>query len=161
MYRIIKLLIFLCLINNTALAADTAADVVKQGIKLWLGNNIPAAEEKFKYAIKNFPEEREAYARLAGLYLTDNRFDQAIAAYQNVINMDPENARLFAGISMAYLHLARYQMAQSMASEALRLDPELKQAKNIKKYIEAKLKKLDKENASLPKPKLPGITPAH
>ncbi|MEE9327411.1 MAG: hypothetical protein V3U71_08935 [Cocleimonas sp.] len=95
-------------------------------------------EKKYKKAIAETPDDKKAYAYLAGLYLTNNKTTKAIGAYQDAITQDSENPKLFAALSIAYLHHAKYDMASAMASEALRLDPELSGVKKINDYVVAK-----------------------
>jgi tetratricopeptide (TPR) repeat protein len=95
-------------------------------------------EKKYKKEIAANPENKKAYAYLAGLYLTNNKTLEAIGAYQDAITHDPENPKLFAAISIAYLHQSKYAMAKAMAAEALRLKPDMKQVEKINEYIAAK-----------------------
>lgn len=95
-------------------------------------------EKKYKNKIAENAENKQAYAGLAGLYLTNNKIAEAVDAYQDAITHNPENPKLFAAISIAYLHQSKYAMAMAMADEALRLDPSMTQVAKINEYIIAK-----------------------
>jgi len=106
----------------------------------WSAKQKKAAEyeNKMLQAIKDAPENKNNYANLANLYLSNNKTLEAIGAYQDAINHDPENPKLFAALSIAYLHQSKYSMAKAMAEQAIKLDPEMKHAMKIKEYILAK-----------------------
>ena len=120
--------------------AHAAAKKDGKNVPFWTANQTKQAEleAKYKKQIADNPEEKKAYAFLAGLYLTNNKTSKAIDAYQDAISHDAENPKLFAAISIAYLHHSKYDMAKAMADQALLLDPKLKQVGKISEYIVAK-----------------------
>lgn len=107
---------------------------------LWTAQQKGLAEEEAKYLkqIKEDPDNPEAYALLANLYLLQNKAAKAVPAYQDAIMHDAENPKLFASLSIAYLHQARYSMAKAMADQAVLLAPDMEQARKIQQYIVAK-----------------------
>lgn len=115
--------------------------VSKNDASTWSPQQSKQAELEAQYLkeIKDNPDNKATYRYLAGLYLSNNKTDKAIAAYQEAIIHNPDNAKLFAAMSIAYLHQTRFAMAKAMADEALRLDPSLQQVKKIHEYIDAKI----------------------
>ncbi len=122
--------------------AATSDDYVSKGDLLWQQKKFADAELQFKKAIALTPDSSQAHARLAGLYLIQNKTSEAINEYQNAIMEDPQNARLFIGIAIAYLHGQQYEMAQVMVARALELQPDMANAQKLRTYIDAKRQKL-------------------
>lgn len=132
-------LICFSLLMATPVSADSSmAAAVQKGNELWKARKFDEAEKVFKQAISDFPDEKLPYARLAGLYLTNNDAVKAKGAYQDAIIHDPENPRLFLGLALAYMHLKSYSEAEVMTRRALELDPDLPAARKIDGYIEKK-----------------------
>ena len=130
-------------ISSTNKPATVEQKLLDTGSRLWAENKPDEAEAEFRKAIKMNPKSSEAHARLAGLLLTQNKTSEAIPVYQDAISLNPNNPKLFASLSIAYLHQSQFSMAKSMADEALRLAPEMKQAKKLNEYIEAKQEVMD------------------
>jgi len=120
----------------------------------WSAKQKKAAEyeNKMLQAIKDDPKNKNNYANLANLYLSNNKTLEAIGAYQDAINHNPENPKLFAALSIAYLHQSKYSMAKAMAEQAIKLDPEMKHAMKIKEYILAKEEVISQASMKSAKP---------
>lgn len=120
--------------------AHAAAKKAGKNVPFWTSaqSKQAALETKYKKAIAENPEDKKAYAFLAGLYLINNKNTKAIDAYQDAITYDAKNPKLFAALSIAYLHHSKYAMAKAMADQALKLDPKLTQVNKISEYITAK-----------------------
>jgi len=124
------------------LQASTVKELIIEGNTLWSQGKLTEAETQFKKAIEINPESSQAHARLANLYLTQNKTLKAVEEFQNAITNDSEDAHLFIGLSIAYLHQKRYAMAEAVAKQAIELNPELANAKKLMQYIDAKNEKL-------------------
>ncbi|OOZ13319.1 tetratricopeptide repeat protein, partial [Solemya velum gill symbiont] len=124
------------------LASEDASKLIAEGNRLWSENKVEDAEVSFKKAIEADPDSPEAYGRLGALLMVQNRGDDAIAAYQEAITRDSENAKYFAALSIAYLHKGYHAMAKEMVERAIELDPNMKNAKDITKYIDAKMERM-------------------
>ena len=142
---LLKILLSLLLIglsSGSVLAAPDVQSLIDTGNRQWSEGKTSEAEISFKQAISADPGSANAYSRLASLYLTENRLDEAISNYQEAIMRDAENPRLFLAVSVAYLHQAHYEMAQAMVQQALELDPQLEDALKVQEYIRIKQKTL-------------------
>jgi len=121
-----------------AIAASDAQSMIDAGNRQWSEGKIAEAEASFRQAIASDPDSSVAYARIASLYLIQNRADEAISNYQEAIMRDAENPHLFLALSIVYLHQGHYEMAQAMVEQALRLNPQLKDALKMQEYIQTK-----------------------
>lgn len=149
MKKLFSLSAVICLfISLVSVAATDASRLVEEGNKLWSENKVKEAEAAFREAVEADSEFVAGYSRLAAVLVVQNRSAEAVQAYQSAIMLAPENARLFASLSIAYLHMGHHQMAQAMASHALELDPDMDHAKDISKYIDAKMKVIAEAQAS-------------
>lgn len=135
------------------IAAEQA--IFKKADLLWADKKIDEAIVEYKKIIKEKPDNKIAYQRLASIYLLNNKATDAIPAYQNAILHDPQNPKLFASMSIAYLHLGQYSMAKAMANEAVALDPKMENAKKIITYADKKVEMLEQaaksDQAQMPK----------
>lgn len=126
--------------TSTVAAEQT---IFKAADQLWKAKKIDEAIVEYKKIIKENPNNKLAYQRLASIYLLNNKARDAIPAYQNAIIHDPENPKLFASMSIAYLHLSQYSMAKAMANQAVALDPKMENAKKIITYADKKVEMLE------------------
>ena len=124
------------------MAATDVSDLIDEGNRSWSENRLEEAEAAFRDAIDSDPEGSVAYSRLGALLVIQNRNEEAVTAYQEAIIREPDNANYFAALSIAYLHMGYHEMARSMAMHAAELDPEMKHAKSISKYIDAKRERM-------------------
>lgn len=126
--------------TNTVSAEQS---IFKAADQLWKAKKIDEAIVEYKKIIKENPNNKLAYQRLASIYLLNNKARDAIPAYQDAIIHDPENPKLFASMSIAYLHLGQYSMAKAMANQAVALDPKMENAKKIITYADKKVEMLE------------------
>ncbi|MDD9859312.1 MAG: tetratricopeptide repeat protein [Nitrospira sp.] len=71
-----------------------------------------------------------AFHRLAGLWIRQERYHEAIDLYQTFIKRNPSNAGLYSDMGVALLKLKRYDEALRSFEQALALDPYLKNAQD-------------------------------
>ncbi len=69
-----------------------------------------------------------AFQRLAGLWIKQERYLEAIELYQTFIKRNPRHAGLYSDMGVALLKLKRYDEALRSFEQALALDPYLKTA---------------------------------
>ena len=138
------------LLIPAAWASTDAPAMIDEGNKLWSENKTVEAEASYKKAIAADPESAIAYSRLGALMLMQNRGLEAVDAYQAAITKAPDNASYFAALSIAYLHMGYHEMALTMANQAAKLDPDMKHAKDISKYIDAKLERMAEASTVAP-----------
>ena len=65
---------------------------------------------------------------LGDKYLLEMEYEQAIAAYLRVIEIDPQNIPARLGLAQAYIALERYDEAEERLLEVLELDPRNREA---------------------------------
>ena len=64
----------------------------------------------------------------AGNYLKAKRYQEALAAFEQAIQLDPDNASLYNGKGLVLSELKRYQVALTAYERAIRLDPNYAEA---------------------------------
>ena len=62
---------------------------------------------------------------MGNIYLRTGHFDQAAAAYQQIIQQDPEHVASFAALGQVYLNQQRTDEAIAMLNRAFALDEKL------------------------------------
>lgn len=150
-YGFAKGLVLVCCLFAGVVFAESADQMIEQGNAYWAENKPDLAEQQFKQAIDADPGSLAAHKQLAALYMSQNKNQQAIEAYQAAITLQPDNASLFVGICLAYLHEGSFSASQAMCSQALKLDPEMENARKLQSYIDAKMA-AQRENQSAAQP---------
>ena len=94
--------------------------------------NYPGAEAALLASLRMTPHA-DAYANLSGAYMLMNRADEAIAAFEKAIELDPSHAALtgeqaYCNIGMMYHATGRYAEAISAYEAALALRPDFAEA---------------------------------
>ncbi len=111
-----------------ALEADQnfALAHVGLGVSLFATNNRWKASGEFRKAIQLDATFADAYKWLGDLLVNSPRrlYDQAIQAYQKVIELSPDNAEAFVGLGDARQAKGQYDEAIAEYRKALRLEPE-------------------------------------
>ena len=88
--------------------------------------------------IGEIQEQRNANAKkiqeqlnLGERYLTALQYEQAIAAYQAVIDIDPKNVDAYLGLAEVYIARGEYDMAVDILETALEVQIQLETCLNI------------------------------
>ncbi len=137
-------LFFILSINHSAFANLTNSSKILQQVNQTLEDNkFKEAEQKFQKEIDKSPS-KQAYVKLANLYISQNKNKKAISNYQEAALLDPTDPKLFTSMSVAYLHLGSYEASKAMAEQALVLEPTLTHAGKIVEYIDKKQEVLAK-----------------
>lgn len=121
--RLIFALLCVLSINATAVASDSAAELIANGTRLLEQGKLEPAREAFEAATKAGPRSVEAHMKLAGVNITQNNFSAAIAIYRQAIGLDPNNAKAFIGLGIAYLHSGNKSLTRAALEEAMRIEP--------------------------------------
>lgn len=106
---------------------DAANPDIQAGLAqaYWLKKAYPLAEKHFKNAIQLSENEPKYYNNLGALYLSIERHDEAIAAFEkaadNLLFDRPEVA--WTGIGMAHVQKQDYQAAQIAYQKAIGINP--------------------------------------
>lgn len=61
---------------------------------------------------------------LALLYLSENRLDEAVAAFQQAIKMNPEDSSSYISLTRLYLLQKNYDAAENLCKDGLKIKPE-------------------------------------
>ena len=85
----------------------------------------PEAAEHFARAVRNDPRDREALDHLAMVRFGQQRYEEALALYRTMIEIDPDNALTHSNLGAALYHLGRLQEALASIERSLALDPDL------------------------------------
>jgi tetratricopeptide (TPR) repeat protein len=72
---------------------EVASNAFNQAIDAFNQGNLTVAEDGFRQAVRLDPEMVPAYAALAGIYIQQQRWQQAIAMAEQVLRRDPSNLK--------------------------------------------------------------------
>ena len=121
--RLLFALLCILSFNSTAVASNTATELIADGTRLLEQGKLEPAREALEAATKADPRSVEAYMKLGGVNIAQNNFSAAIAIYQHAIGLDPNNAKAFIGLGIAYLHSGDKSLTRAALDEAIRLEP--------------------------------------
>ena len=110
-------------LNTTAVASNSAAELIADGTRLLEQGKLEPARAAFEAAAKADPRSVAAYMKLGGVNIAQNNFSAAIAIYKQAIGLDPNNAKAFIGLGIAYLHSGDKFLTRAALEEAMRLEP--------------------------------------
>lgn len=82
-----------------------------------------AAEASYGMSLDIDPDRMESRMALGDLYLRNNRPEEALEQYNEVISFQPENAAAHTGSAEVNLRMRRYEESVLAAENALRIDP--------------------------------------
>ena len=82
---------------------------------------------------------------LALQYMSQNKLDEAVAAFQQAIKINPQDTSSYIGLTRLYLLQQNYEAAEKLCNEALKLQPKNLDIKLL--LAETYYRKNDKENA--------------
>ncbi len=103
----------------------------------------PEAAEYFAQAVRNDPRDREALDHLAMTRFGQQRYEEALALYRTMIDMDPDNALTHSNVGATLYHLGRLQEALVSVERALALDPDLEVARVGRQHVRESLTQRD------------------
>lgn len=72
------------------------------------------AEQKYRAAAETVPNDAYAYFKLGNLYSKQGNYDEAIAAYRTVLNVDPRHAKAYNNLTVIYLILAEQTLKTAL-----------------------------------------------
>ncbi len=103
----------------------------------------PEAERILPKVVEWLPEKQGAWYRLGAILSLAGRYDEAIAAYQRAIALDPKVAAPHNGLGNVYAQLGRYDEAIAAYQRAIALDPKFAAPHNNLANVFAKLGRFD------------------
>jgi tetratricopeptide (TPR) repeat protein len=93
------------------------------------------AEESFKKAIEQSPENLEAYYALAGLYLSEKQQDRAISQYNELLAVNPKQPGAHMLLATIYDMQERFDLSERHYRAALEAKADFVAAANNLAYI--------------------------
>ena len=121
--RLLFVLLCVLSLNATAVASNSAVELIADGTRLLEQGKLEPARTAFEAAAKADPRSVAAYMKLGGVNIAQNNFSAAIAIYKHAIGLDPNNAKAFIGLGIAYLHSGDKSLTRAALEEAIRLEP--------------------------------------
>lgn len=73
--------------------SDPVAEAFNEGVMAYRGGDLVTAEAKFKRALELKPDLAEAYSALAGVLMDQKKYNEALAAADKLLELDPNNVR--------------------------------------------------------------------
>jgi len=102
--------------TNLSLAQVQSA--LDEGQQKAAAGDIKGALELYDGLTRSHPESFEAFARLGGMQLLDQRYADAVKSFQRAIILGDQQARPFIGMGMAYMHMGQFGPARAAFVEA-------------------------------------------
>ena len=75
-------------------------------------------------AVEINPEDVTAHGNLGNMYFNEERYEDAIEAYQKVIQINPEETAAYNNLGNAYSERERYEEAIETYEKAIQINPE-------------------------------------
>lgn len=79
--------------GETITVYTPAERVFNEGVKLLKDGDMAGAKEKFIASLEKNPKMPLAHSALAGVYIEEKNFEEALASINRVLEMEPENTR--------------------------------------------------------------------
>jgi tetratricopeptide (TPR) repeat protein len=81
------------------------------------------AEQQYKLALTDDPNDARAHAGLGNVYLDQGRFNEAVSAYRQALKVAPDYLPAYQPLAYSLVHLGRYSEAAETLKQALQYDP--------------------------------------
>jgi tetratricopeptide (TPR) repeat protein len=118
--------------TNTVPADMKTADLIRSGNEARKNGNYSLATDLLKRAVQAEPKSRNAWNDLGLAYLESEQDDQAIAAFQKQIGVNPYDAFAYNSLGRVYLRERKYDEAEKWFRKQIEIDP-------LDKYAHANL----------------------
>lgn len=82
------------------------------------------AHQSLSAGLKLDPDAEDLLYLLGDLLLEENRYEEAVATYQRIIDQTPDDAEAWVSQAMAYVNLGQLDTAEANCRKALELDAE-------------------------------------
>jgi Flp pilus assembly protein TadD len=119
--RALILALTLCLataVGGGNIALAQTGDTLARADALAAEGNVRGALALYEEAARDQPGSSEAFARLGGMQLLDQRYSEAVRSFQRAVSLGDSGARPFIGMGMAYLHMGQLDLARAAFVEA-------------------------------------------
>lgn len=120
MYRFLILLSLIVAgtLGWAGLAVAQTESALAEGQQKAAAGDIKGALFVYQKLTETHPESPEAFARLGGMQLLDQRYSDAVKSFQRAITLGDQDTRSFVGMGMAYLHMGQLGPARAAFVEA-------------------------------------------
>jgi tetratricopeptide (TPR) repeat protein len=115
-----------------AFGADSAYELGKAACKQ---GNCDEALEQFSIAIKENPNDANAYGYRGYIYYERNEYDKALADYTRAIEIEPNDASIYHMRAKIYENLREYEKALADCAHVIRLVPDDPDAYEIRAKV--------------------------
>ena len=106
-----------------------------------------SSEESLIKEIITNPRNIMAHGNLGNLYFNEERYDEAIEAYQKVIEIDPKQVAAYNNLGNVYAKQERYNEAIEVYQKTIELNPEqIAEYNNLIDKYKRILQKKNKKN---------------
>jgi hypothetical protein len=106
-----------------ALSPDEAGPALQMGEVLWHGGDYDQAAEIGQRVVQRFSGDKRGWILLGNALQTLARFDEAVTAYNRVLELDPDNFDAFSNIALTLLKMGEAKRSLEMYDEAVRRWP--------------------------------------
>ncbi len=116
---------------------DTRLELIDFLLKI---NAKPQAQAELIALAANSGSDTSQQALLGDLFLQTRDYEHALAAYKQILRLDPHNQKALAGAGKAAFQLGRYPVAQKYLEEAVAADPQDSQSSALLETAELVLR---------------------
>ena len=119
---------------GTALSLHPDLPVAGSSLRVFLSraaqaSGRPDAADHFARAVRDDPRDYETLDHLAMARFAQQRYQDALALYRSMIELDPENATTRSTLGATLFHLGQMEEALMSIERALAFDPDLQAAR--------------------------------
>lgn len=93
-------------------AGATAEQLAKDGWELWRSGRSDVAEQKFKLAVANSPEDTNLWNGLGWSQIGQRKYELAIESFNKCLRLDSKHAGGLNGLGQAHLARREYDLAE-------------------------------------------------
>lgn len=104
-------------------AAATLAGVPTEMLTPEDRQALARATSELVEAYRTRPDDPAGYINLGNLYLSQQRIEEALKAFETALKVDPNNVPALVNTALAYGVTERYDRAEQLLRKALQLDP--------------------------------------
>ncbi len=120
--------------------SDFMADM---GLAFLMIGDIEKAEHYLKNAVNLSDPDEAAWARLAAVYYTQRKLEEAQYAWERSLELDPDRAEVLYNLGVLYLNKGEFEKAVDYFNRALTKNPDFKDAEEKRTLALLSLNKID------------------
>lgn len=114
----------------------TVDTLMRRGLEYQEMDDLEAARDAFDKAIAIKPDYAEAWARRAGLFFHEGKYDEAIADLESAITYEPRHFGAWTGLAMIFESVERPEAALKAYEKVLEIHPKSLAAEQGKRRLE-------------------------